>query len=422
MRSYPEYKNSGVEWLGEIPTKWESVRLKYLSDIMTGEKNTEDSDLGGQFPFFVRSQTVERISTYSFDGEAILTAGDGVGVGKVFHYFVGKFDYHQRVYKFSDFQKVIGKYLFYYMRENLFYELLKWNAKSTVDSVRLPFLKNFVVTFPPLFEQKKISDYLDRKTQQIDDLIVKTERKIELLREQRSSLINQCVTKGLDPNVEMKASGVEWIGEIPSNFKKGQLKYFVTKITDGAHISPDTSNPDFPFVSTVDIDDGRINFDICLKTTSESFEYLKHNGCKPLTGDVLFSKDGTIGKTVIINKERDFVIASSLIIIRPNLRKITTKFLNYLLNSHLVLEQIQSVVKGVALPRVSLINISKIISLVPPIKIQSQISDYLDEKIGVLDLQIKSESKRIELLKEYRQSLISKVVTGKIDVRDEVIQ
>ncbi|MBL42407.1 MAG: type I restriction endonuclease subunit S [Rhodospirillaceae bacterium] len=421
MRTYPEYKDSGVEWIGEIPKEWDHIRLKYLSNIKTGDKNTEDSEEEGEFPFFVRSQTVEKISTYSFDGEAILTAGDGVGVGKVFHYFDGRFDYHQRVYKFSDFYKLSGKFLFYYMKENLFNELLRWNAKSTVDSVRLPFLQNFMVPLPPLSEQKQISDYLDRKTQQIDDLIEKTERKIELLTEQRSSLINQCVTKGLDPNVEMKDSGVEWIGEIPTHWLRGSFKYFVKNITDGAHVSPDLSSPDKFFVSTVDINNGIIDFGRCLKTSSESYDYLVQTGCKPNKNDILFSKDGTIGKTSIV-KDEDFVVASSLIIIKPIFDKVGSGFLNYILQSSVVLDQIEGLVRGAALRRVSLKNIKSIGIIGPPLSEQKQISEHLDTETSKIDQMVDTETKRIDLLKEYRQSLISNVVTGKIDVRDEVIQ
>ena len=109
---YPSYTDSGVEWLGEIPEHWETSRLKFLCNITTGGKDTENKIDAGEYPFYVRSQTVERINSYSFNGEAILTAGDGVGVGKVFHYVNGKFDFHQRVYMFYAFKKVVGRFLF----------------------------------------------------------------------------------------------------------------------------------------------------------------------------------------------------------------------------------------------------------------------------------------------------------------------
>ena len=112
-------KPSGVEWLGDVPEHWKVRRLRSLVTTGTGGRDTVNRKEDGLYPFFVRSQTVERIDTWSFDGEAVLTAGDGVGVGKVFHYFNGKFDYHQRVYKFSDFRHILGKFFFHYFRSTL---------------------------------------------------------------------------------------------------------------------------------------------------------------------------------------------------------------------------------------------------------------------------------------------------------------
>ncbi len=138
MRSwkrYPKYKDSGVEWLGEIPDGWNIIKLRFVSSIFTGSKNTEDSEESGEYPFFVRSQNIEYLSNYSYDCEAILTAGDGVGVAKVFHYYKGKFDAHQRVYILTNFQNISGSFLYNYIKENFAKEVLKLSAKTTVDSL-----------------------------------------------------------------------------------------------------------------------------------------------------------------------------------------------------------------------------------------------------------------------------------------------
>jgi len=110
LPQYPQYKDSGVQWLGAMPAHWELKRLKYLCDVQTGDKDTVNADEDGEYPFFVRSQTVERINSFTSDCEAVLTAGDGVGVGKVFHYFNGKFDFHQRVYMMNNFRFVTGPF------------------------------------------------------------------------------------------------------------------------------------------------------------------------------------------------------------------------------------------------------------------------------------------------------------------------
>ena len=188
-RSDDEMKDSGVEWIGLIPIDWELKKLRYLSSIDTGNKDAQDRVDNGMYPFYVRSDTVESIDSYSYDGEAILTAGDGVGVGRVFHYVKGKFAFHQRVYKLSDFNNVNGKYLYYYVSENFHKEVMKLSAKSTVDSLRRPMFSDFVVSLPEIVIQKKIANFLDLKPAEFDSIISKKERLIKKLEEAKKSLI-----------------------------------------------------------------------------------------------------------------------------------------------------------------------------------------------------------------------------------------
>lgn len=188
-------KDSGIEWLGEIPEHWEVKNLRYLCKITTGGKDTENREDDGEFPFFVRSQTVEKISTYSYDGEAILTAGDGVGVCKVWHHIIGKFDFHQRVYMMYDFDGISGSYLFHYMKENFIHDVLKKSAKSTVDSLRRPMFLEFAVAFPKSEdEQKEIVQYIENEIARIDSKSETTKKLIDLLTEYRTALISEVVT------------------------------------------------------------------------------------------------------------------------------------------------------------------------------------------------------------------------------------
>ncbi|HNR85948.1 MAG TPA: restriction endonuclease subunit S [Taishania sp.] len=191
-------KDSGIEWLGEIPKHWEVKRMKYLCEITTGSKDTENREDDGLYPFFVRSQTIERISSYSFDGEAILTAGDGVGVCKVWHYVNEKFDFHQRVYMLCNFQHVLGKYLFYYLKENFGKEVMKLSAKSTVDSLRRPMFQNFMVCFGSIEEQNQIVLKIEKEEKRISSILTKTLQEIELLKEYKTALISEVVTGKVD--------------------------------------------------------------------------------------------------------------------------------------------------------------------------------------------------------------------------------
>ncbi|HET9904093.1 MAG TPA: restriction endonuclease subunit S [Xanthobacteraceae bacterium] len=195
-------KDSGVEWLGDVPRHWAVQRLKFLCDVHTGDKDTEDAIEGGQYPFFVRSQTVERINSMAFNCEAVLTAGDGVGVGKVFHYYKGAFDFHQRVYMMNNFRGVTGPFLFHFLRENFYKVALEGGAKSTVDSLRRPVFMNFMVCVPPRAEQEAIIAFLDPETAGTDKLVTKVHAAINRLKELRTALISAAVTGRIDVREE----------------------------------------------------------------------------------------------------------------------------------------------------------------------------------------------------------------------------
>ncbi|MFO0824564.1 MAG: restriction endonuclease subunit S [Gemmataceae bacterium] len=197
-------KPSGIPWLGDVPEHWEIRRLKFLAHIKTGGRDTVHRRDDGAYPFFVRSQTVERINTYSFDGEAVLTAGDGAGVAKVFHYVNGKFDYHQRVYKFSNFKEISGRFFFHYFSDTLRFEAFRETAKSTVDSLRLPMLQDFPGVLPPSNEQLKLIEFIERETATLRVAISRAEREIELLREYRTTLTADVVTGKLDVREAVK--------------------------------------------------------------------------------------------------------------------------------------------------------------------------------------------------------------------------
>lgn len=177
------FKNEGGE---EFP-EWEERFIGEIANVSTGNKDTQNKVDGGRYPFFVRSNNVESINSFSFDGEAILTAGDGVGVGKVFHYINGKFDFHQRVYKISDFQGCIGRFLYYYFSENFLREAMKYNAKTSVDSVRREMITKMIVPLPSLDEQKKIAKVLSL----IEAKVEKEEMKLHYLIAQKKGLMQK---------------------------------------------------------------------------------------------------------------------------------------------------------------------------------------------------------------------------------------
>ncbi|EZY78537.1 restriction endonuclease subunit S [Staphylococcus aureus] len=172
---------------GKDYPEWEETTIKEIAQINTGKKDTKDAITNGSYDFYVRSPIVYKINTFSYEGEAILTVGDGVGVGKVFHYVNGKFDYHQRVYKISDFKNYYGLLLFYYFSQNFLKETKKYSAKTSVDSVRKDMIANMKVPRPIYIEQKKIGQFIKR----VGNKTKIQKQVIELLKQRKKSLLQK---------------------------------------------------------------------------------------------------------------------------------------------------------------------------------------------------------------------------------------
>ncbi len=411
MKRYDEYKDSGVEWIGEVPRHWEVVRTRYLCNLCTGNKDTINRVDDGKFPFYVRSPKVERINTYSFDGEAILMAGDGVGAGKVFHYANGKFDYHQRVYNFHNFKKVIGKFFYYYITNNFRYIIEEGGAKNTVDSVRLYMIQNFLITVPPKEEQREIVFYLDKKCSEIDNVISAQQKRIALLQELKQSVITHAVTKGLNPNVEMKDSGVEWIGKIPASWDVVHLKRILREhMQYGANEPAESDDTTYPrYIRITDITaNGELR--------PETFKSLEPSKAKDYLldkGDVLFARSGaTVGKTFLFNADIKACYAGYLIKASCDKRRMLQEYLYYYTQSGAYecwknSVFIQSTIQNIGADKYQMMYIP-----VPSKDEQKQIVEYTMRKSQIFDAAISKAQHQVELLQEYKQSLITEVVTG----------
>lgn len=417
-QAYPEYKNSGVEWLGEVPSDWVLQRLKFLCHITTGDKDTVEREEEGLYPFFVRSDTVERISTYSFDGEAVLTAGDGA-IGKIFHHINGKFDFHQRVYKFSDFKYVNGRYFYHYISNNLANEVIKLSAKTTVDSLRLPMLQNFVFVLPPIEHQVTIAAFLDYETARIDQLIAKQQQLIELLKEKRQAVISHAVTKGLNPNAPMKDSGVEWLGQVPEHWDVLKMKHLLQFVTSGsrgwaefysdsgalffriANLTRDTIRPKLDSIQNVSPPDN-----------SEG-ERSRIN-----EGDILISITADLGSVCVADKSiAGGYVSQHVSLSRPKTSILSSDWLAYFVLADTAKEQLLGSGYGGTKVQLSLEDIRDLTVCVPNKYEQTQIADFLNERSKQFEQLINRATSLISYLQERRTALISAAVTGKIDLR-----
>jgi len=197
LSAEPLQPSTSIPWLPRLPAGWKVSRTRFHCRISTGSGDTQDASLDGAFPFFVRSDRPRRSDTYEFDGDAVLTAGDGA-VGKVYHLVSGKFMAHQRVYVLNSFKGVTPKFFYYFFSATFARVALEGGARTTVDSLRRPMLANHILLIPPMAEQDSITDILDEVVARHDELIRQCQLSLRLLRERERSLISFAVTGGLE--------------------------------------------------------------------------------------------------------------------------------------------------------------------------------------------------------------------------------
>ncbi len=319
--------------------------------------------------------------------------------------------------------------------ETFFQDFIPYVLKSEYVQLQLRFLmtggvvNNFGPTHldqlyhfvPPLPEQKKIVSFLDDKTSKIDRLIQSKQRKIKLLKEKQTSLINEIVTKGLKPDVEMKDSGVEWIGEIPSHWVHSKLGFYTTKIGSGSTPRGGSEvyvNSGIPFIRSQNVHFTGLNLSDVSYITPEIHESMGNTIVHK--NDVLLNiTGGSIGRCCIVNEEQEMNVNQHVSILRTK-ESVKPDFLNYLLSSDVGQLQVFYNVSGGNREGLTIEGISDFRITIPPLKEQEEIVEYLNTETQTIDKTVNLEKVKIDLLKEYKQSLISEVVTGKINVQEEV--
>ena len=444
FRRYPEYKESGVGWIGEIPSNWRSSRLKFHLSENSGGIWGQDDEFGNGI-YVLRSTEItidghwdlqnlikRKLSKEEAErfllkkGDLIITKSSGSQdhIGKT-----GLVDrtietmvvcYSNFVQRLRPQSHINSKFLHYFMNCPLAREQYKYQSETTTGLANLnaQSINGLFISVPPEQEQTQIVNFLDRKTEQIDELIRIKERRIELLQAQRTALINQAVTKGLDPNVEMKPSGVEWIAEIPRHWTLTRLKYVSSiPVTYGLNIEADRYTTEgIRLIRITDIDESG--------GLRQKGVYLSED-CVPQeqmlnSYDLLLSRSGaTVGKSYLHLEKGKYTSAGYLV--RFNFDDYwASKFIYYVTLSHFYRNWLE---QQIIISTIQNVNGEKYSNFQLPIPLyqeHKQIVDFLDRRTEQINDLISAEQRKIELLKEYRQSLISEAVTGKIDVRTEV--
>ncbi|NLV43363.1 MAG: restriction endonuclease subunit S [Candidatus Hydrogenedentes bacterium] len=426
--TYPAYKDSGIEWLGEIPEHWEVKRLKHSVALVNQKVDAENCNLPYTGLEQIESWTGKRVLSegmVSSEGQASLYRKGDVLFGKLRPYLA-------KVLSVSESGICTGELLVlrpvYVLQQFLLGYLLNPDVISIVDSstygAKMPranwdFIGNLPVVVPSTDEQRAIAAFLDRETVRIDGLIEKKQRQIELLQEKRAALISHAVTKGLNPNAKMKDSGIEWLGEIPEHWEVKRLRHITPRLGVGLVINPSTyvdEKGDVPFFLGSNVEEFKLIPESARRITQES--NLKLNPSRLQEGDIVTVRVGAPGISAVVPPELDGSNCASIMITRRS-KTFVSHWLCYVFNSAWGKYQVERVAYGAAQKQFNISHAVNFVYPVPPLEEQNAVVNVLDHETNRINNLITQVEESIALLREYRTALISSTVTGKIDVRGE---
>jgi type I restriction enzyme, S subunit len=428
-KHYSKYKDSGIEWVGDIPEQWEAKKLKFLMMNLDSRRiplsSEERAEMRGDYPYYGSNGIVDQVNNFLFDGEYILLGEDGAPFFEEYKdvaFLVdGKFWVNNHAHILKAFKGYNQRFLTYALNS---VDYRRHITGSTRDKLTQDDMVTIQFPVPDENEQSKIAVYLRNKTSQIDDLIAKKERMIELLKEERTAIINNAVTKGLDPDVKMKDSGIEWFGGIPAHWEIKKLKYLLND-NMGIKIGPFGSSLKAEFITNIGYKVyGQENviaddFDIGYRYIDEN-KFAELSNYELFSGDVIITMMGTTGKSKVIPVGiLRGIMDSHLLRLRFNYLAIPQYVSSLINDSFYIYTQLKILSKGSIMEGLNSSIVCSLLIALPPVNEQKTILKYLSDKLSDIDLILNNEQKGIELLKEYRTALISEVVTGKIDVRGE---
>lgn len=433
-----EMKDSGIEWIGDIPDTWTIKRMLYCLDsvvdyrgktpekvdegiLLVTAKNIKDGKIDYEISReYVREELYDEIMHRGKlkIGDVLFTTE--APLGEVANVDSTDFALAQRVIKFrADDTKLDNYYLKYCLmapNTQQFLQMLSSGSTATgIKASKLPLIK---IPLPDIDTQRKITSFLNDVCLNIDRTASDIQHQIELLQEYKQSVITEAVTKGMDKNVAMKDCGVEWIGKISSkaniirlkhfSYMKGRIGWQGLKSTDFIDEGPYC-------ITGTDFINGQVNWDTCYHVSEERYQMDPYIQIK--IGDLLVTKDGTIGKMAIISKlPNKACLNSHLLIVRPLNNKFTNKYLYYVMLSDIFSHYYSLVSNGSTMDSLSQEKMGNFSFPIYNIDIQHIITDYLDRKCAEIDAVLADKQKQLDTLTEYKKSLIYEYVTGKKEV------
>jgi len=311
-------------------------------------------------------------------------------------------------------KNIDSKYLLYFLTRNYFY-IRGLAGEGQREGINLEIIGGLSVPLFDISEQKAIAAYLDRKTAEIDELIAQKERLIELYEEEKTAIINEAVTRGIDPNVNLKPSGIPWLGDIPEGWYLVPLTKYLESIVDYRGRTPKKIESGLFLITARNIKNGKIDYSLSEEYVDENDAKSLLGRGKPKIGDVLFTTEAPLGEVANIDNE-DIALAQRVIKFRGKKAILNNYFLKYWLMSNSFQQDLHTYATGSTALGIKASKLPKLLLLIPPYKEQKAIVEHIEKESDRIDTKIAKTQRIIELQKEYRTALISEAVTGKIKV------
>ena len=452
-KRYPAYRDSGVEWIGEVPEGWAAIGLRRLLDSVNGIKigpfgSQLKSDIIQPAGFKVYGQ--ENVIAKNFDlgnrfvdedkfkelavceiisGDIVVTMMGTTGRCQVVPENIQKGIMDSHLLRIRINEMTINPIFLEIIIDEALYikHQIKVAGKGSImHGLNSSIIKSLSIALPPLPEQRAIAAFLDRETGRIDTLIEKKVRQIELLQEKRAALISHAVTNGLDPDVMMKDSGVEWLGEVPDVWGIVRVKLLEGNDTSVVQTGPfgaqlhasDYLDEGVPFILIRNVRNLKIDETDIPRISEEDAERLFMYRLN--VGDIVFSRVGSIGRIALCTeREKGWLISGQMLRLRIQNPMLDSKFSLYAFSSKCLLTFVELQSVGSTRESINTDILRNMPIPIPPLPEQRAIAAFLDRETGRIDTLTTKVSESLSKLREYRTALISAAVTGKIDVRNK---
>jgi len=423
MPRYETYKNSGVEWLGEIPEHWELTRLGTRFNERREKVSDKDFPALSVTKNGILPQLETAAKTNDGDNRKLVKAGDFVINSRSDR--KGSSGIADRDGSVSLINIVMepkgidGRYCHYLLKSYTFIEEFYRMGHGIVADLwttRYDEMRAVTLGVPSLEEQTAIVTYLDRKITQIDKAVAIKEQQITLLKERKQILIQNAVTRGLDPNAPMRDSGVEWIGEIPAHWEIQPIKYSLKGVVDCEHkTAPFVEKEEFFVVRTSNVKEGKLTLEKAKYTSETGYNAWTRRGV-PTPGDILLTREAPAGEACLVPSNMKLCLGQRMVWLKIDREKLLPEFVLSLIYSNLIRTYIDFLSSGSTVLHFNMSDINNIPIMFVPLEEQTAIVSHIKTQSTKIDKAIALQQKQIEKLKEYKATLINSAVTGKIRV------